>query len=65
MSFTMPVGESVREVLPGLQSIFFGEPPPNTTFPAIWQVSNARQLSGHPITVSRWDKGRGKQEVNA
>ncbi len=33
MSFTMPVGESVREVLPGLQSIFFGEPPPNTTFP--------------------------------
>jgi hypothetical protein len=52
------VGERVTEVLPALQSLFLEVPP--------WALSDsqerfgqfvaARQLSSHPIAVSRWER---------
>jgi hypothetical protein len=52
------VGERVTEVLPALQSLFLEETPPSGTLiqEAIEQFVAARQLSGHPITVSRWER---------
>jgi hypothetical protein len=52
------VGERVTEVLPSLQTLFLEE----TSFPSgsvqgiIGQFVAARQLGGHPITVSRWER---------
>jgi hypothetical protein len=50
------VGERVTEVLPALQTLFLEEPlPSGPVQEAIGQFVAARQLSGHPIVVSRWD----------
>jgi hypothetical protein len=46
-------GENVTEVLPALRSVFFEEPLPlGPIQDAIGQFVAARQLAGHPITVS-------------
>ncbi|KAN0106983.1 hypothetical protein V8E52_010585 [Russula decolorans] len=46
-------GESVTEVLPALQSLLFEEPLPlGPVQEALGQFVAARQLAGHPITVS-------------
>jgi hypothetical protein len=48
-------GESVTEVLPALRSILLEEPLPlGPVQEAIGQFVAARQLAGHPITVSHW-----------
>jgi hypothetical protein len=48
-------GESVSEVLPALRSVFLEEPLPlGPVQEAIGQFVAARQLAGHPITVSHW-----------
>jgi hypothetical protein len=53
------VGERVTEVLPALQNIFLEEPlPSGPAWEAIEQFTSARQLAGHPIAVSRWEKRR-------
>jgi hypothetical protein len=52
------IGESVAEVLPVLQTLFLEE----TSFPSgpvqgiIGQFVAARQIGGHPISVSRWER---------
>jgi len=49
------VGASGTEVLPALQTLFFMESlPPGPVKEAIEQFAVARQLSGHPVAVSRW-----------
>jgi hypothetical protein len=49
------VGESVTELLPALQNIFLRELPPLGFVPeGIEQFVAARQLAGHPISVSDW-----------
>jgi hypothetical protein len=46
-------GENVTEVLPALRSVFFEEPLPlGPVQEAIGQFVAARQLAGHPITIS-------------
>ena len=57
------VGERTTEVLPALQTLFLED---NTLFPSppgvqdvIGQFVAARQLSGHPFTVSPWDGDDG------
>ena len=50
------VGGRTMEVLPTLQSIFLEELQPSGRIPeGIEKFVAARQLSGHPITVSVWD----------
>jgi hypothetical protein len=50
------VGERVIEVLPTLQSLFLEEfRPSGPVQEAIGKFVAARQLAGHPITVSHWD----------
>jgi hypothetical protein len=51
------VWERAIEVLPALQNIFLEEPLPSG--PAIGQFVAARQLAGHPIAVSRWEREKG------
>ena len=49
------VGIKVTEVLPALQTLFLEGPLPSGLFQDnIEQFVAARQLSGHPIAVSRW-----------
>ncbi len=51
------VGESVIEVSPALQSLFLGEfHPSGPVQEAIGKFVSARQLAGHPIIVSHWDR---------
>jgi hypothetical protein len=50
------VGETVTEVLPALQTVFFEEPLPLGFQEEIGKFVAARQLAGHPIAVSRWDR---------
>jgi hypothetical protein len=53
------LGERVKEVLPALQTLFLEEPlRPGHVREAIEQFVAARQLSGHPILVSRWERKR-------
>jgi hypothetical protein len=50
------VGERLTEVLPALQTLFLKEPlPSGPVQEIIGQFVAARQLAGHPITVSRWE----------
>jgi hypothetical protein len=49
------VGERVTEALPSLQTLFFEETLPSGPIQeAVEQFVAARQLAGHPVTVSRW-----------
>ncbi len=51
------VGERVIEVLPALQTLFLGEDHPSGPVQeAIGKFVAARQLAGHPIIVSHWDR---------
>jgi hypothetical protein len=51
------VGDRITEVLPSLQNIFVDRLEPWGPFQEnIGQFVAARQLSGHPITISVWDK---------
>ncbi len=51
------VGERVLEVLPALQSLFLEElHPSGPVHEAIGKFVAARQLAGHPIIVSNWDR---------
>ena len=50
------VGESVMELLPVLQNIFLKDLQPSGLVPkGIEQFVAVRQLTGHPISVSRWE----------
>ena len=52
-------GERVTEVLPALQTLFLEDP--DTSGPvqeAIGQFVAARQLAGHPIAISEWERER-------
>ena len=50
------VGERVTEVLPALQSLFLEETVPSEPVQeGIRQFVDARQLSNHPVNVSRWE----------
>ena len=50
------------EVLPTLQNIFLEEPQPSGTVQeGIQQFVAARQVTSHPIAVSRWDSS--KQDI--
>ena len=48
-------GERVTEVLPALQTLFLEKLPEKPVQEAIEKFVSARQLSGHPIAVSRWE----------
>ena len=51
------VGERVTEVLPALQTLFLETlPGPGPVREAIGLFVTARQLAGHPIAVSRWQR---------
>ena len=51
------VGEKVTEVLPALQTLFVQDFSKKGRFKeVIGSFVAARQLSGHPITVSHWDE---------
>ena len=51
------VEEGVTGVLPALHTLFLEEMPLSGPFQeAIGQFVSARQLAGHPITVSRWER---------
>jgi hypothetical protein len=51
------VGERVTEVLPALQTLFLEETMPSGPMQeAIEQWVAARQLAGHPVAVSRWER---------
>jgi hypothetical protein len=51
------VGESVADVLPALERIFLEEVQPSgSDEDAIGKFVAARQLSGHPVAVSHWNK---------
>ena len=51
------VGESVASVFPALESIFLEEPEPSRPVQdAFRQFIAARQLSGHPVAVSQWNR---------
>jgi hypothetical protein len=54
------VGERVIEVLPALQTLLLEETPQPG---AIEQFVGARQLAGHPIAVSRWERERDEWDV--
>jgi hypothetical protein len=50
------VAGTVTEVLPNLQNIFLAElEPSGPVQEGIGKFVAARQLTGHPIVVSRWD----------
>ena len=48
------IGERTTEVLPALQNLYFHKYGELTGLAAIEDFTAARELSGHPITVSRW-----------
>ena len=48
------VGEKTTEVLPALQNLFFHKYVELLGPTAIEDFIAARELSGHPIAVSRW-----------
>ena len=50
------VGETVTEVLPALQTLFLERLPSKPAQEAIERFVSARQLSSHPIAVSRWTR---------
>jgi hypothetical protein len=51
------IGERVTEVLPALQTLFLEEPLQSGPLQeAIEQFAAARQLSSHPVAVSRWER---------
>ena len=51
------VGERVTEVLPALESLFLEElQPSGPVQEAIGQFVAARQLLGHPVAVSHWNR---------
>ena len=53
------LGETVTEVLPALQTLFLEEPLHSVYVQeAIGRFVAARQLSSHPILVSRWERKR-------
>ena len=49
------VGGRVTEVLPALQTLFLEEILPSSVQEMIDKFVAARELAGHPITVSRWE----------
>jgi hypothetical protein len=49
------VSERVTEVLPSLRALFLKESPSGSTPEAFGKFVAARQLAGHPISISRWD----------
>ena len=52
-------GDRITEVLPSLQSIFVEKLEPSGPFQEnTRQFVAARRLSGHPIAISVWDRGR-------
>ena len=53
-----PVSERVTKVLPSLRALFFSETPSGSVPEAFGKFVAARQLAGHPISVSRWHEGR-------
>ena len=53
-----PIGEKVTEVLPSLRAFFLQESPSGSVPESFGKFVAARQLAGHPISVSRWDEGR-------
>jgi hypothetical protein len=53
------VGEEATEVLPALENLFLEWIPWGPTGEAIDKFVTARQLAGHPITVSRWEPPKG------
>jgi hypothetical protein len=50
------VGERVTEVLPSLRALFLEETPSESVPEAFRKFVAARQLAGHPISVSRWNE---------
>jgi hypothetical protein len=50
------VGRSVVDVLPALESIFLEVEPSGPDEDIIGHLVSARQLSGHPVAVSHWDR---------
>ena len=50
------VGETVTKVLPALQTLFLERLPSKPVQEAIERFVSARQLSSHPIAVSRWTR---------
>jgi hypothetical protein len=51
------VGEGTTGVLPALQTLFLEETlPSGHVQEAIGQFVAARQLAGHPISISRWER---------
>ena len=57
--FVAALGERVIEVLPALQTLFLEEPlRPGRVQDAIEQFVASRQLSSHPVLVSRWERKR-------
>ena len=56
-------GGSTTEVLPTLENIFVEELQPSGTVQAsIRQFAATRQVTGHPIAVSRWDNSKEDME---
>ena len=56
-------GDRVTEVLPALQTLFLDDPHPSGLVQeAIEQFVAARQLAGHPIAVSHWERQYGDDE---
>ena len=56
-------GGSTTEVLPTLQNIFLEELQPSGTVQAsIRQFAATRQVTSHPIAVSRWDNSKADME---
>ena len=51
-------GESVTEVLPGLETLFLETFPSGPVEDAIVQFVAARQLAGYPIAISHWTPGK-------
>ena len=57
-------GGRTTEVLPTLQNIFLQEHRPSETLQAgIQQFAATRQVTGHPIAVSRWDNSEDKEHA--
>ena len=56
------VRERVTEVLPGLESLFLENlQQSGPVHEAIGKFASRRQFSGHPITISTWEKDQGKE----
>jgi hypothetical protein len=51
-----PVDERVAEVLPSLRALFLSESSSGSIPEAFGKFVAARQLAGHPISVSRWNE---------